>query len=442
MGQIQYQPSTGPLPLPDEPEIRGPGVGGGGVPRRPVFVGYQALADPLFQPPAPVTPDTGWLTAPVDVVRRRVQVARSDYVGPVLVPDVTQPVTPNSWDPSYPDRVPGRRPQPWAAPQVAPPFVPDVTQPVPALSWKPTFDDRVVRLSMRAGLQQSLAWPVFTPDVTQPVPPLSWAPSYPDWVFRLKFRTALQQATAAPYFVADVTDPAPLLSWQPRHPDRIPRGIYLVALQQFLALNATTPTPVVVPDLAVAVYPDRVYGRPPLRQQDWLVEPLYVPDVTVVAPDYKAPTYPDFISRRRMLAAQQQFLALPTFVPDVTNPVPDLSWQPSYPDRYRRLVMPVAQQQFLAWGLLFPAPVPAPDLVVTIGPSPATRKRFILEGGGVAPLYVPDVTVVVPHLSWKPQFPDRITRPKMLASEQQTLGWAVDTPVTPGTGQPPGCVSP
>ena len=310
--------------------------------------------------------------------------------GPVLVPSTAESLTLDKWKGTAPDRLQPRphRPQPAG---VAPIFVPDATTPAPALAWAGTFPAAVRPPARPLPLGGVVL-------ATPPAPPtvdLSWLPQGTAPSRRLRSPVA---AAVAPLVVPDVTQPAPALSWRPVAPDRVWGRVRVPAFPQPAA-------PLVVPDVTAPVVPlswrpvtaDRVWGRARVVVFPQAVAPVVVPDVTTPAPPLSwAARLPAAVARVRLAPISE--IAAP-----VVTPAPAVLsldwWQP--PTLLRR-----TQGGRNAPGSVGPvAPVVTtpPPVLPALSLRPSARVGVRPPSGGVAPLYVPDVTAPAPLLSWQPQ---------------------------------------
>jgi hypothetical protein len=122
-----------------------------------------------------------------------------------------------------------------------------------------------------------------------------------------------------------------------------------------------------------------------LRRLDGLtVAPVFVPDVTVVAPTLSwRGVYADRVPGRKPLVPEGRVVA-PVFVPDVTQPVPGLSWSPVYPVPTRRIVRPVGASAF-QWVDEAVAPTVTPLSWAPRYVDPVRRQRLAQVAGAVMP---------------------------------------------------------
>lgn len=432
-------------------------------------------------------------------------------------------VATDSWQPSFPSAVKRFAISAAAATCIAAPlFVPDVTQPVPTESWRSgtPYPDQIHRITLPRAAQQAFVTPVLVPDVTD-VPPHTWRSntSYPAQIYRTVLPRAAHlvfaqnvdpiptpvfdsggsfistgasdlwqyQAIAGPL---EVPGPQTIDThgWRPSYPNRVPARQGLGAGAQrahvtdtVLAPSAPTapdyvsPTridlprrliqtyraqsfandtqwlrPPDAPDLAQwrplypAVPTPRLYPRalytwaqphfavviqvpvlswtgwyldPPVRAAQQTpapqsVEPLYLADVTVTAPDlswqgrYPAQVY----GPRRSPAALTQAPPPPLMLADVTAAAPALSAKAIYPDRVFGRTPIVWQQAYQADKFTAPTVVAAPDLAMPVYPNLVYGKRAPSE----SPKYfgaefILDVTLPAPSVSWAPSYPDRVS---------------------------------
>ena len=171
---------------------------------------------------------------------------------------------------------------------------------VPVMSWTGVYLDPPV-WRVRRPLETGLTRPPAVPDLTDPTPTLAWTVRFPDRLApRVRSVASLTAQTVWPSYIPDTTVTAPTLSWQGRYPERVPPKVGLRTASQQAWWSDTqwvAPTPPTVPDLAAAVYPDVVPGRPCTVQQRGGAPP--VPDVTIPAPDFSwQGISPDWISQR------------------------------------------------------------------------------------------------------------------------------------------------
>jgi hypothetical protein len=386
---------------------------------------YQSLAGPftVAQQQQALDPLTWQRQQPIPV--RGVTRPEGTIAAPVFVPDVTQPVTALSWTPRYPDRVPAKPRAADFPPVVHPAHVPDVTQQVTALSWSPRFADRVPAKPRVIDFPQPVE-PSHVPDVTQPVTARSWAPTFPDrlhpskglhvssqraytadtattpgeviapaltppvYPAKLWAKTPATEGTrhVGPIHVPDVTHPVTARSWAPNYPDRVwpLRSLHVSSQRHFTADTATTPGEVIAPAITPPVYPARVFGRTPLTHGSRHEAPLHVPDVT--------------------------------------QPVTARSWSPTYPDTINRRIL-TAQRQVTA---IDPTPPPATSMLVAVYPDLVPgRAPLRTATTHTAPLYLADVTVTAPVLSWRPTYQDWIDRRQTHGSRMPSLWWHTET---------------
>jgi hypothetical protein len=313
MSQIQYQPCVAPL-----------FTGGGQAPetitsdkwtprtpdpvRRPwavaLFVAACVLPSTFAE--GAINPPTDWRPRHPDKTYSRPRTADIPaWVAPLQVPDVTQPVPVLSWLARYPDRL-RAKPRAVEFPALATPwFVADVTQPAPALAWRPTFPDRASRCTLHVSQQPTFTWHILHTE--PPQAPAITPPVYADRLWRTP-PTLNRTGYATPVYVPDATDPAPASSWAPAYPSWIARRALLTAEQQTRA-----DAPLHVPDVTHVVprlgwtarYPDRVWAKARAVAFPQPAAPVFVSDVTVVAPSHAGwkPSYPDRLHRKRSVWA-------------------------------------------------------------------------------------------------------------------------------------------
>jgi hypothetical protein len=227
------------------------------------------------------------------------------------------------------------------------------------------------------------------------VPVQAWQPRFDDRVPPRPRAAWFQPTRIEPTYVADVTVLAPARSWAPSYPD-FARGLWFrSATQQALAWSTNTPgAQPAAPELAAPVYPARVFGRTPVSPPPHWTAPLYVPDVTAT--------------------------------------VTALSWRAQFPDRLNPPAALRASLQRVWESDKFTAPtqVIAPDLFGPRYPDRVyARAPLTPHPSWTAPLYVPDVTVTAPALSWRARYPDDVRRPTFSAAAQRASFWATDTPI-------------
>ena len=378
--------------------------------------------------------------------------------GVVAAPEITPPV--------YPSRVYGLKPRSHGI-AVVPSFVPDVTNPVTALSWLPRFADRVnAKPALRTALQRAYQADRFDAPTIVVAPDLSWGPEYPDSISpKRALRAALQQAyvadrfdapalivvplpvypdkiyapkprlagiAAAPVFVPDVTHQVTSLSWRPEYPDRIipARSLRAPLQQAYTADKFDPPGVVATPDLSWSPeYQDRIFPRRALTLANQ--RPTFAPLIVLPPTDWGA-SYPDTISREAQV--RTGYCVAPVYVADVTVVAPVLSWRPEYP----AIVFPVRklrtalQRAYQADRFDVPGVVEVPDLS-WLGryADRVDGKRPRYEGRAVVAIFVPDVTQPVTALAWSPEYPDRIIRPFVHPSDVPSHWWPTELiPIT------------
>lgn len=318
------------------------------------FLQYQSYAGAFLDPPSVVSVDWMQATSYPDFVRSRgphPSLAPSFWMDKWDAPTVAA-VTALSWSPRYPDRIPSKTvlaaQQPaytadtatvpglfsasntswfqrqqdaiariypralyvWAEPHFG------VVIDVPVMSWTGVYLDPPVRLKTRPF--SAVVNPVDI-TATPPAPDSSWQGRYPDVVpARPRKLAALTSAPHGLIFVPDVTLVVTAESWQGRYPDLVPGRRRTVEYRAFSVDRFTAPTPVTVPDLAVPVYPDRVYSKARVVEfrRIHMVEgrqdpPPVVPDESWVA------KYPDLIWPKAGLRSglQREFVFWPIPIP-------------------------------------------------------------------------------------------------------------------------------
>lgn len=255
--------------------------------------------------------------------------------GPLILPPDAPLVL--NWQPVAPSQIAGRvavrGSQAWAMDRFDPPTPPTV----PDYGWNPILrTNPIPRSPTQIGAQafaNDTQWtaPVF------PVSQLPWRPTLPGPV-RAKASIEYTQ-WAQPHFVVQSPD-VPVMSWT---------GWYLdppVRARRSVAEGTTRNQPLYLADITViaptlsarAIYPDRVSPKAGLRaaaQQTFTVDAQWTAPAAVTAPAIPHPVY---LSRMwpRARTAQYPAFVMPAFVLDVTVPVPTLSWKTTYPDRMAR----------------------------------------------------------------------------------------------------------
>jgi hypothetical protein len=175
--------------------------------------------------------------------------------------------------------------------------------------------------------------------------------------------------------------------------------------------------PVVVPSQVVSpvtgaspVYPAQVFRKRSLhasRQQTWVFDVQWAAPGAVTVPELiQSSTTQRQIKRYRSAC---YVIAEPEF--GVPTEVPVMAWTGHYPDRlgqwskkrHARFI------QTLAWDtVLGPLVVTAPDQAEPGYPERVPRRRRVVAfPQAIAPVFVADVAVVAPALSWQPEYPDR-----------------------------------
>lgn len=160
---------------------------------------------------------------------------------------------------------------------------------------------------------------------------------------------------------------------------------------------------------------------------------------SAAAPTDWRPTAPDAISRKA--PAREGLTVWPLYVPDVTAPVTALSWRPHYPAH--RLppggIRASLPQAFTVDTVANFQAAAVPALSVVVAPSWVARRPPLAHFHAAQrtdPIYVADVTVVAPALSWSPRYPDaippalalRVALQKAVTADKLTEPGAVDLP--------------
>lgn len=274
----------------------------GGVDTVPARPGLHAsrqqayAADRFAAPTAVVLPDRSWAaTYPDRLDRIRQTPLDATSLTPTLAPFLDL-----HWRPVYPN-------QHLVRPSVAryvwshPHFVVEVD--VPVLAWTGWYLDPPVRLKARRqpiGTAGTLD-PTLLTETTAP-PALSWAATYPDRLIPRRRGPFAQSAPLLPLFVPDQTNPVTATAWQGRYADRVPGRTRTAHYPAFHFDRFAAPTPAVVPDQHVPVYPAKVYGKPKASWAPDATWPAFVPDVSQpVTPHSWAATYVDRVWARLAL---------------------------------------------------------------------------------------------------------------------------------------------
>lgn len=184
------------------------------------------------------------------------------------------------------------------------------------------------------------------------------------------------------------------------NPVRAPYNVALIALACALAPLAIG-DPVSIRGTQGGGY----VGQPAVVQYQPLTGPVVVPvQPETITLDKWAPSYPDFHARIRV---PEGFTIGPVEAPAALEVVTLDKWAPEYPDLVARQRTP---EGFLIEPVEPPAAAPAaPDFFASFHPDFVLGARRTAElSQSVEPLYVPDVTVVAPLLSWAPSYPDRV----------------------------------
>jgi predicted small lipoprotein YifL len=288
-------------------------------------------------------------------------------VAPVTVPAAGETVTSDKWAGRYPDLTPTAR-RTTQGGSVAPLYVPDVTVVAPPLAWQPIAPDLLNRRP--SSVYDSTVTPIVVA-APETITLDKWEGSAPDRV-PVALRVP-QGGTVAPLYVPDVTVVAPPLSWQALAADRPTRRPNPVFDSTVAPVSVQAPAETVTLDKWAGNAPEPL--RRAWRPLGGAVAPLYVPDVTVVAPPLS-------------------WLGTGSGRPAVLGVRP-----------YDSTVAPVTTA------------APAETITLDKWQSPAVvvaRAVRRQPGGSVAPLYVADVTVVPPLLSWSPIAPAIVPRLRVL----------------------------
>jgi hypothetical protein len=415
-------------------------------------------------------------TRPPDLIRAAA-LASVVIAAPIVVPDVTDPPPVRAWaifpdtiaprgalrsaaqlvtvtDPttpavaavplagsltSYPDRL-------WSLPRapVYPAFVaPDELS--PPLSNTPTGQDGTTEGIPGLRLIQYQAFTGPPNRLTIPIPDF-WYPTYPAAIDRLPWPTTRVPHTVLPIVVPDVTDPTPPLAWRPIAPDALDRTRRILSHPVITAPLHPLPDSPPAWEMWAGVYHHPALDRLRLVTAPTVVEPLVLADITATTPPLSwQPAYPDRIDRRAFLSPEQI-----TTVGSLETPPVLLAAVAYYPAQIPRLRPHAAFAP--AWVMdQFAAPTPAsvPQGVAAYYPAsldrlssiglrtmfqyyfgveievpvmswtgryaPPVRPRQTRQlPQSVAPLYLADLTVVAPSLSWQGRYPDQIARtPKL-----------------------------
>jgi hypothetical protein len=297
----------------------------------------------------------------------------------------------------------------------------------PQLSEQGRYPDRIHPLKrLHASQQQAVAQDKFTAPTAAAVTNNSWEPEYPDFA-RPKhgLRASLQQVFVTDYRTdALAAPPAPDLSWRPsfvdRHKYNRPLAQFSVAQEEFGYIHQV---PVMswtgkFDDIVArrkSSHAARSAGMAPIFEQ------LIV--ATPATPMSWSPIYPAKIDpKRRSLAALDAKSISPIYLADITVVAPTRSWGPTYPDfaLAARRLHPGSQPAWMMDRFAAPDPVTAPDLAAPVYVNIVYgRKPLIERDQFVAPVFITDVTVTAPPVSWLAQYPDFIIRPELLTAQQQ-----------------------
>ena len=278
------------------------------------FRQYQSKFGPIYIPSAAPAFDAALQAhlLPSVVLRAKVRGASQQMAEPIFGAVTDVPV--QSWlnNVLYAAPAKQRVPRPmtphpsWFGPQL----VADVTQPVTALSWLAKFADKVWPLrGLHASQQRTWVADQFDAPGAPVVTPLSWRAKYPDRTTYAKLRAVeFLTPSAQPWHVPDVTHAVTALSWKPNYADRVPplRGLLAALQRAYQADRFDEPFVVPAPSIAamLATYPDQPgRARKPLVQGSTHATPIYLADITVVAPRLAQPVYPDRIHRLKVWPA-------------------------------------------------------------------------------------------------------------------------------------------
>jgi len=124
------------------------------------------------------------------------------------------------------------------------------------------------------------------------------------------------------------------------------------------------------------------------------------------------PSYPAKVNRRpataHLLWSQRHFAVI------VMVPVQAWLGNTLHQPPVRRIS--VRPPSLSAGPLVVPAAPAVPELALSVSAVPVVGRLTVTEPSRVAPVYVPDVTVQAPVLSWEPSYPDRAPGARRLLS--------------------------
>ncbi len=355
---IQYQAITGPfffLPPPFEDLRVFTSYPDKVYPNVRVHVSRQPFTwqDKFTAPTPAVVPDYSWRSYHADLINPRLGQHASRqlaYASDRAEAPAGPPAPFASWHPTYIDRHKYNRP---LAPYVKGHEEFSVIVRVPVMSWTGLYLDPPVRRKSHRALFASGSPHLLVHSLVADLAPAnSWGPRYPARIDpRLRSLAALEAKSVHPIFIPDVTVGIPPLSWSGRYDDRVLAARRLQAGSQpaFFFDRFDAPDEVIAPDMAVAIFVDRVLGRPRATELNYYTQPIYITDVTEPVPfDSWLPVAPDYIIRLDYPVSEQLAWTSPHFVPDVTQPVPGISWQGNYPNYIwrRPLLLPGSNPSF------------------------------------------------------------------------------------------------
>ncbi len=197
-------------------------------------------------------------------------------------------------------------------------------------------------------------------------------------------------------------------------------GTVVTRQYQSIAAPVVVPSQVVSPVTGASpVYPARIFPRRRLaasQQQAWTFDVQWTAPAAVTVPELIQSSITQRQIKRYRSACY--IIAEPEF--GVPTEVPVMAWTGSAPDRLGQWTKArhARHAQTLAWDtVLGPLVITAPDQAEPIYPSRIhTRRRVAAFPQASAPVFVADVSVVVPSLSWQPEYPDRHWLDRALAS--------------------------
>jgi len=238
---------------------------------------------------------------------------------------------------------------------------------------------------------------------TLPVPDLAWRSIAPDRTDGRVFLEALQRSWTGP--TAPVAPAIPDLSWRPFLSYRFRRS--WLTITQAPAAAPVVQTPVLVPTqggMQVFFGRSRIY-QPQARPIDVVFAPL--------APELAwHPTFADFARGHRPTNAWMPTLFLEQSPLLIVHP----QWLPRLP--YPQ-VHPAVHASWLPTFFKDPEPTPlgTPKMWDAVYPDWIARRRPVPEGAVVQPSFAATLSL----FEWRPRYPDRIDRDRVLAAWQQAL---------------------